>query len=131
MQERIRPTKSGLFAIELMIAVGVFVFCAAICLGIFAKAEVMSRDSADLNRAVNEARNAAECFKVANGDLQYTAELCGGHYDDGGVTVVHPDFSLRLVPLPADGYAAGELTAFTETQTLLRWTVAALPEAPA
>ncbi len=131
MQERIRPSKSGLFAIELMIAVGVFVLCAAICLGIFAKAEGMSRDSAELNRAVNEARNVAECFKAADGDFRYTAELCGGRYDDGGVTVERPDFSLRLVPLSADGYAAGELTAFTETQTLLRWTVAALPEAPA
>ncbi len=129
MQERIRPSKSGLFAIELMIAVGVFVVCAAICLGIFAEAEGMSRDSAELNRAVNVGRNVAECFKAAGGDLQYTAELCGGHYEDGGVTVEHSDFSLRLVPLPADGYAAVELTAFTETQTLFRWTVAALPEA--
>ena len=33
--ERIKPTRSGLFAIELLIAVGVFSLCAAICVGLF------------------------------------------------------------------------------------------------
>ena len=56
--ERIKPTRSGLFAIELLIAVGVFSLCAAICVGLFVRSEVMSQDSTDLNRAVAEARSA-------------------------------------------------------------------------
>lgn len=76
--ERIKPTRSGLFAIELLIAVGVFSLCAAICVGLFVRSEVMSQDSADLNRAVAEARSAAECFKAVGGDLEKTAELTGG-----------------------------------------------------
>ena len=76
--ERIKPTRSGLFAIELLIAVGVFSLCAAICVGLFVRSEVMSQDSADLNRAVTEARSAAECFKAVGGDLEKTAELTGG-----------------------------------------------------
>ena len=52
MDERIRPTRSGLFSIELMIAVGVFVFCSAICIGLFVRSEHISRDSADLVQAV-------------------------------------------------------------------------------
>ena len=38
----------------------------------------MSQDSASLNRAVSEARNVAECFKAAGGDVKKTAELTGG-----------------------------------------------------
>ena len=81
--ERIKPTRSGLFAIELLIAVGVFSLCAAICVGLFVRSEVMSQDSADLNRAVTEARSAAECFKAVGGDLEKTAELTGGSLEDG------------------------------------------------
>ena len=89
MRERIRPTRSGLFAIELVVAVGVFTLCAAICTGIFAQSEVMSQDSADLTRAVNEARNAAERFKASNGDLARMAERFGGRLtNDNGTAVL-------------------------------------------
>ena len=85
MRERIRPTRSGLFAIELVAAVGVFTLCAAVCLGVFVQSEVMSQDSAALVRAVNEARSAAECFKAAEGALDRTAALFGGQVQpDGG-----------------------------------------------
>ena len=62
MEERIRPTKSGLFAIELLIAVGVFSLCAAICVGLFVRSEVMSQESADLTRAgtANTARHSTQ-----------------------------------------------------------------------
>ena len=85
--ERIKPTRSGLFAIELLIAVGVFSLCAAICVGQFVRSEVMSQDSADLNRAVAEARSAAECFKAVGGDLEKTAELTGGRVNLGPGTL--------------------------------------------
>lgn len=78
MAERIKPTRSGLFAIELLIAVGVFSLCAAICVGLFVRSEIMSQDSADLTRAVSEAKNAAECFKAVGGSLKETAKLIGG-----------------------------------------------------
>ena len=85
MRERIRPTRSGLFAIELTAAVGVFTLCAAVCLGVFVQSEVMSQDSAALARAVNEARSAAERFKAAGGSLDRTAALFGGQVQsDGG-----------------------------------------------
>ena len=132
MGERIRPTRSGLFAIELLIAVGVFSLCAAICVGLFVRAEVMSRDSAELNRAVSEARNAAESFKAAGGDLEETARLTGGElagdtlflqYDGG--------FELRLAPVREDGYIRAALTVMrTGTDTeILAWEIAVLEEA--
>ncbi len=89
MAERIKPTRSGLFAIELLIAVGVFSLCAAICVGLFVRSEVMSQDSADLNHAVSEARSVADCFKAAGGDMEKTAELTGGSLVDGKLRLIY------------------------------------------
>lgn len=84
-EERIRPTRSGLFMIELLIAVGVFTLCAAVCVGLFVRSEVMSRESADLTRMTAEARNVVECWKAAGGDFERAAQLCGG---GGGVSAL-------------------------------------------
>jgi len=142
MEERIRPTKSGLFAIELLIAVGVFTLCAAICMGLFVRAEVMSRDSADLTRAVNEARSVAECWKAAGGDLSRTAELLDGtaegnalllRFDsdwnrvgDGG------EFQIELLPESgsAEGLREADLSVTRGDAQLLDWSVTALEVTP-
>ena len=73
MEERIRPSRSGLIAIEVMVAVGVFALCAAIAIGLLVRAELMSRESAELTQAVSQARSAAECYKSVGGDLEETA----------------------------------------------------------
>lgn len=112
MDERIKPTKSGLFAIELLIAVGVFSLCAAICVGLFVRSEIISQDSADLNRAVTAARSAAECFKAAGGDLQRTAELTGGEVSNG---VLFLEFDGDWQKLPAGEPGTFELTMTLQT----------------
>ena len=132
MQERIKPTRSGLFAIELLIAVGIFSLCAAICVGLFVRAEVMSRDSADLNRAVTEARSAAECFKAAGGDLKETARLTGGELA-GDMLLLRYDgiFELTLSPVREDGYISAVLSVKrTDTnEEILVWDIAVLEAA--
>lgn len=150
MAERIKPTRSGLFAIELLIAVGVFSLCAAICVGLFVRSEVMSRDSADLNRAVSQARSAAECFKAAGGDIRQTAELTGGQAVEDTVFVPFDEnweklepgaegaFEVALSVRPDDGYAAASLSVQrydrdggeTVGTTILTWNIAALEVAP-
>lgn len=146
MQERIKPTRSGLFAIELLIAVGVFALCAAICVGLFVRSEVMSRDSADLNRAVSEARSAAECFKAAGGDLEKTAALTGGQVIENTVFLAFDEnweklesgaegsYQIALVLKPGDGYTGASLSAQrcersggnTVATNLFLWEIAAL-----
>ena len=147
MGERIRPTRSGLFAIELLIAVGIFSLCAAICVGLFVRAEVMSRDSADLNRAVTEARSAAECFKAAGGDLEEMARLTGGKQEAGGKFYLEYDadwnklapgtagvYELMLLSAPGDGYAGASLSVkrydvrdeFDQGESILQWNIAVL-----
>ena len=150
MGERIKPTRSGLFAIELLIAVGIFSLCAAICVGLIVRAEVMSRDSADLNRAVTEARNAAECFKAAGGDLEETARLTGGKLADGGKLILEYDanwnkpdpgtvvtYELTLLSSPGDGYAGASLSVkrydvrdgLSTGEEILVWDIAVLEAA--
>lgn len=145
--ERIKPTRSGLFAIELLIAVGVFSLCAAICVGLFVRSEVMSQDSADLNRAVAEARNAAECFKAVGGDLEKTAELTGGQISGDTTLFISYDqswhkldagaesaFDITLTLRPEDGYTGASLSVqrYDRTEkettgtTILFWEIAAL-----
>lgn len=144
--ERIKPTRSGLFAIELLIAVGIFSLCAAICVGLFVRSEVMSRDSADLNRAVNEARNAADCFKATGGDLGKTAALTGGQiventifisYDENWNKLASSDdstYDIALYTTPANGYVSGSLSVQRIDRSgseavgtsILQWEIAAL-----
>ncbi len=149
MEQRIRPTRSGLFAIELLIAIGVFSVCAAVCVGIYTKSEVMSRDSQALNCAVAAARNAAECYKAAGGDLIKTAELCGGSVRGGqlelafdgqwrilpGDSDAAPDFLLTLTGAQeGDFYSTAWVTVQRESnggRMLLRWELAAFKEAAA
>lgn len=145
--ERIKPTRSGLFAIELLIAVGVFSLCAAICVGLFVRSEVMSQDSADLNRAVAEARSAAECFKAVGGDLKKTAELTGGQISGDTTLFISYDqswhkldagaesaFDITLTLRPEGGYTGASLSVqrYDRTEkettgtTILFWEIAAL-----
>ena len=131
MRERIKPTHSGLFAIELLIAVGIFSLCAAICVGLFVRAEVMSRESANLNRAVSEARNAAECFKAAGGDLEETTRLTGGELAEDMLLLRYDgDFELTLAPVREDGYISAVLSVRrTDTdENILVWDIAVLEE---
>ena len=147
MEERIRPTKSGLFAIELLIGVGVFAICAAICVGLFVRAEVVSRDSADMTHAVNEARSVAECYKAAGGDLNRTAELCGGSVTDSILFLEYDEewnalpggsedgtgapFRLSLAPQGTEGGCrTAELTLRAQEETILSWEIAALEVMP-
>lgn len=133
MRERIKPTRSGLFAIELLVSVGIFSLCAAICVGMFVRAEVMSRDSADLDRAVTEARNAAECFKAAGGDLEKTRLLTGGEIAENVLLLRYDeDFALTLAPVRENGYQSAVLSVkrYDTEEDVLVWNVAVPEVAP-
>ena len=129
MKERVRSTRSGLFTIELLIDIGVFSLCAAVCVGLFVSSELISQESTDLTRAVRLAQSAAECYKASAGDLTRTQTLIGGvwseeesqlrvWYDEdwnpmpmdaavswaeaeayGGTAEALPSYTLRLEPL--------------------------------
>ena len=68
-------SKTTLFLIELIVAVGVFSLCAAVCLSLFASAKRMTAESTALNGAALSAQSAAECFKAESGDLARCAAV--------------------------------------------------------
>ena len=115
-----QPTKSGLFSIELLLCVGVFVFCAAVCTGIFVRAEMTSRESAELNSAVSEARNLAELFQASGGSLDEVRAHSGGSLDGGGLVLSRDGLALRLTH-------TGALTVSNGEGALLEWRVAVPP----
>ncbi len=142
-KERIGPTRTGIFAIELIVDIGIFTLCAAVCVGLFIRAEILSRSDEDLVRAVAEARSVSECFKAAGGDLEETAALTGGRVEGGNLTVYYDSnwnkeggtafFVLRLTPAgsSAEGFAAADVTVTGENEEeILSWQTAALEEMP-
>ena len=141
MGERIRPSRSGLLAIEVTVAVGVFALCAAVAIGLLVRAELLSRESSELTHAVSQARNAAECYKAAGGDLEETARLLGVRGGEDELRLVYDSdwllrseeepmaYALTLTPLDTPDAAGLREAALTvsgeEGAPLLTWTVAA------
>lgn len=90
-------SKSGLFLMELMIAVLFFGLCAGVCLSMFAKAHQMSVRSQDLTRALNAAQQAAECFKE---DTDKIPELLGGYELEDGLYAIYYDDNWNISSAP-------------------------------
>lgn len=141
MERRVRPTGTGLFMIELVMAVGIFALCAAVCVGLFVRAETLSRGSADRDQAVAAARSASEAFRARGGDLEAAAQVLeGARIADGSLVVGYDEswratvsgavYTLTLAPVAAEGYALAEVTVTGgDGETLAGWEVAALEAA--
>jgi len=74
---KLRSHGSGLFLIEMIIAIGFFSLACAVCVQLFVKGHLMSVESNDISRSVIYAQNAAEAFKATDGDINDTAKLLG------------------------------------------------------
>lgn len=69
-----QKSKSGLFLMELIIAILFFSISAVICIQLFVASYSISRKSETLNAAMLQAQTAAEYFRAADGDID---SLCG------------------------------------------------------
>ena len=63
MEHRKQTNRSGLFLLELVIAILFFSLAAAVCVRLFVKSRMISRDAQELNRALNLTTTAAEVFR--------------------------------------------------------------------
>ena len=84
-----RFSKSGLFLMELVIAIGFFAVASAVCAQLFAHAHTTSRNSRDLSMAVVVAQSAAESFKAA----PHSPDMLMGQYTGDGYTSYDADWS--------------------------------------
>ena len=64
-----KHSKSSLFLMELIIALFFFSLSSTVCIRLFVNAHSLSRQTVDMNYAVNYAQNMAEAFMGCNGDL--------------------------------------------------------------
>ena len=92
--------KAFLPLIELIIMIGIFAAAAAVCLSVFIKADRISQNAEDLDRAVEAAENAAEIIKYTGGDLEAAAKLLSGRTRSGSVVIC---FDADWNPTDAEG----------------------------
>jgi type II secretory pathway pseudopilin PulG len=84
---------SRAFFMELVLVLTIFVFCAAVCLQVFAEAKTSSETSRALSVLTVEAQSMAESFKASNANPQAIAKAsaAGVAADDANKVVAYYD----------------------------------------
>ena len=127
--------RTTLFLIELAICLGVFAFCAAVCLDLFAQAKRMTRAGTDLTAASVAVQSAAEVYRATDGDLAACANLLGAKPTDDGLRIGYdenwqktdesPQFWLEIVP-KSNGHADVAVRAVDSAEPIFAVTASAL-----
>lgn len=78
-------SKSGLFLMELILAILFFAFASAICARLFVASHLISRDTREENRAAALTQSAAACVQASDGDMAKAALLLHGESESGGI----------------------------------------------
>lgn len=86
---RQQTSKSGLFVMELILAILFFSFASAICIQVFAKAHLISTKSSDLTAAMAEVQSAAEILKSSDKNLSDLSQLLGAQQEEDVLTIYY------------------------------------------
>lgn len=96
--------KTGLFLMELIIAILFFSLAAAICIQLFVKSHMISERSIALNHSILLAQNTAEIFYATNGDPEKMASLLGNGESSGTAAVTSSDSATTLTLFYTDKF---------------------------
>ena len=96
--------KTGLFLMELIIAILFFSLAAAICIQLFVKSHMISERSIALNHSILLAQNTAEIFYATNGDPEKMASLLGCGESSGTAAVADSDNTSTLTLFYTDKF---------------------------
>ena len=88
--------KTGLFLMELIIAILFFSLAAVICIQLFVKSHMISERSIALNHSILLAQNTAEIFYATNGDPEKMASLLGCGESSGTAAIADSDNASTL-----------------------------------
>lgn len=105
-----KNSRSALFLMELILAILFFAAASAVCVQLFVRAHLISRDTRDLNQAMASAQSAAAALQAEEGDLSACCDLLEGAvvrengilvlgYDDNWQPVddgAKPDYLLQI-----------------------------------
>lgn len=96
--------KTGLFLMELIIAILFFSLAATICIQLFVKSHMISERSIALNHSILLAQNTAEIFYATNGDPEKTASLLGCGESSGTAAIADSDNASTLTLFYTDKF---------------------------
>ena len=96
--------KTGLFLMELIIAILFFSLAATICIQLFVKSHMISERSIALNHSILLAQNTAEIFYATNGDPEKMASLLGCGEFSGTAAVADSDNASTLTLFYTDKF---------------------------
>ena len=122
-------SKTPLVLMEQLVMVLVFALAAALCLRCFVLSDRLSERNALRDEAVLAAQTAAEALKGCGGDYGRTAQMLGGKWNDGRVSVhTEGKYTLMIVPEnsgdPLLGSARVEVYSVQDDALLFDLTVA-------
>lgn len=108
-----KHSKSGLFLMELIIALLFFALASTVCVRLFVKSATLSDDTLDLTYAVSQAQNLAEVFLSCDGDIvQVHFLLPGSQILEDNLLVIEEDgliSTLTFSPDNGDGLICGDI----------------------
>lgn len=96
--------KTGLFLMELIIAILFFSLASAICIQLFVKSHMISERSIALNHSILLAQNTAEIFYATNGDPEKMASLLGCGESSGTAAIADSDNASTLTLFYTDKF---------------------------
>ena len=96
--------KTGLFLMELIIAILFFSLAATICIQLFVKSHMISERSIALNHSILLAQNTAEIFYATNGDPEKMASLLGCGESSGTAASADSDTTSTLTLFYTDKF---------------------------
>lgn len=96
--------KTGLFLMELIIAILFFSLAATICIQLFVKSHMISERSIALNHSILLAQNTAEIFYATNGDPEKMASLLGCGESSGTAAIADSDNTSTLTLFYTDKF---------------------------
>lgn len=106
-------SRTGLFLMELIIAILFFSLAGALCIQMFVKSHMISQSSTRLNHGVLWAQNTAEAFQGCNGNVIEMAKLfdtCMYDIEDGTCEIFYLLFDQDFQPVMPSSQTPCSLT---------------------
>lgn len=98
-------SKTGLFLMELIIAILFFAVSGAICVQLFLQSHLISKDSVELNHAVEWCQNVAESFYGCEGNPEEMMQLFDNSYIGNAAeteNTFYLNFNEDFIPTPEE-----------------------------
>lgn len=103
-----KHSKSALILMELIIAILFFSLSSSVCIQLFVKSHLLSKQTTDENHAIIQAQNLAESFLASDGDMMITLFF---DKDWRECNSANACYSASLIPYPeTEGLVTAEIT---------------------